>query len=524
MQMSREGLLQTLLYTLTQQILEQGSDPQVLERLFADRWNEFEAFGGGRSPIRWPELKRTFELLIADTSKHFFLAIDGLDEFDGDKPEIADFVIQTAERGNVKICAASRPWHVFEDKFHKRPCLLLEDLTRNDIRNYVKAKFHEDRHFLRLLKQDECGALGLERDILKKASGVFLWVYLVVDRLLQGISAADKMSELQAALDDLPERLEDLFDKLLNKFEPEYHRQACELILLIDVQSSSTLLQLYYADDEDTQSAMSAKIAPLTPDEIGYRVEHMTRRLKSRCKGFLEVYEHTGTEHEPSLRIGERMKVGFLHRTARDYLREDRIKAQLLDAVRHTSFNASERWANAHLWSLKTLEPKANNKIGTNPSFGVRRWYAWDPITWCVEYALKLQYEDGKVRMTYLDEVGRVGFRKLQDAWNTGSVVAPRAFGSLLELATFLNYEEYPCTKINTLCAADAKSLLKISSERTDVSGWLDGRMLLLQKQIQRKKESQTLNVVSETLLYRSKSATRRRFSSKPKEMALPYV
>jgi hypothetical protein len=49
---------------------------------------------------------------------------------------------------------------------------------------------------------------------------------------------------------------------------------------------SPTILELSYAHDDDTKSAMSAKVQPLTPEEIGNRVESMTRRLKSQCKGF----------------------------------------------------------------------------------------------------------------------------------------------------------------------------------------------------------------------------------------------
>ncbi|KAH7083032.1 hypothetical protein BKA63DRAFT_142272 [Paraphoma chrysanthemicola] len=290
MQMSREGLLRTLLIELTRQILDSKTDPHNLERIFSDRWSQFVAFGGGRSAFTWSELRRSFQALISDTSKLFFLAIDGLDEFDGDPSEIIEFVLQLARCPNIKICTASRPWPVFEDAFHERPSLLLEDLTRKDIRDYVHSKFEENRHYTRLVQCKQKEATALVSDIIKKVSVVFLWVYLVVDALLQGISNADTMSELQVTLDTLPTDLEDLFDKLLDKFEPKYYRQACEIIRLVDTQTSPSLLDLSYAVDDDIYSGISAKVQALTLGEIGDRVEHMQRRLKSRCKGFLEVY------------------------------------------------------------------------------------------------------------------------------------------------------------------------------------------------------------------------------------------
>jgi hypothetical protein len=522
MQMSREGLLQTLLLTLTQQIMQRGSDPRILEHLFSDRWDMFNAFSGGRSPFAWPELKRSFETLLADNSRNFFLAIDGLDEFDGNASEIIDFILQIAKFPNVKICTASRPWSVFEDAFHKQPSLLLENLTRKDIRDYVTSNFNSSRHYVRLIQHGSEGAIKLTHDIIKKASGVFLWVRLVVDSLLQGISNADNMSELQARLDALPTDLEELFDKLLEKVEPAYYRQACQLIQLIDEQTSPTLLQLSYADDEDSRSAMLAKTHPLTPDEIGDRVEIMERRLKSRCKCFLEVYEHSGTENEPSLTVSERMKVGFLHRTAKDYLRSDRIRAKIRDGTKDTSFNVCDRWANAFLWSLKTIEPKENNKVGSSPSFAVHRWYIWEPLTWCIEYALRLQKQDGKARISYLDEVGRVGIKDYSEAWRTKQVVAPGSYGSFLELMIQLNMEEYACMRLDTASKTELKQLLKAHAQHANLNNWLQGRHSLLDKlKLGTARDAQA---IAETLRYRSKSTAHRAFSSKPKKMVIAYI
>jgi hypothetical protein len=153
MQMSREGLLQTLLLELTQQILLQEPDSQILEQIFPHRWNEFDEFSGGRSVLTWSELNRSFQLLIADNSRYFFLAIDGLDKFEDEGFEIVDLIIKTSKHPNVKICTASRPWSVFESAFGGRPSLRLESLTRRDIREYVTSKFNANSTFHRQRKE-----------------------------------------------------------------------------------------------------------------------------------------------------------------------------------------------------------------------------------------------------------------------------------------------------------------------------------------------------------------------------------
>ncbi|KAH7093260.1 hypothetical protein FB567DRAFT_514985 [Paraphoma chrysanthemicola] len=519
MQMSREGLLKTLLIELTRQILASETDPHVLEKIFSDRWSQFVAFGGGRSPFTWSELRRSFQALISDTSKLFFLVIDGLDEFDGDPSEIIKFVLGLAKCPNIKICTASRPWPIFEDAFHKRPSLLLEDLTRKDIRNYVTSKFEENRHYTRLVQYKEKEATALVAEIINKASGVFLWVYLVVDALLQGISNADTMSELQVTLDTLPADLEDLFDKLLDKFEPKYYRQACEIIRLVGTHISPSLLDLSYAVDDDIHSGMSTNFQPSTSGEIADRVEHMNRRLKSRCKGFLEVYVRSEVQSETGTSYAERMHVGFLHRTARDYFRSERIGIKILDATSHPPFDPCERWANACLWSLK--RKIAGEKLSTSPG----NWPAWEPLAWCMEYALRLQLQDDHVRLTYLDEIGRVSNLPIQQRWDVGRRSGPHGYRSFLGIARHLRMDEYLTIKLQNTSIEEVKQLgLVITSFRgteDDRETWLYGRTALLARC---KRSGEVSCDVVEMLKYRSMSNLRRKFSSKPSVKLLPYI
>lgn len=140
MQMSRLGLLQTLLYSCLSQ------DKALITSIFTTRWEQYQAFGGGREPFDWPELQRAFNTMLSNATAKFFFLIDGLDEFDGEPKEIIDMVIN-ASRPHVKLCVASRPWTPFENAFGKRPNLLLEQLTYRDISLYVTTHF-EDNEFV----------------------------------------------------------------------------------------------------------------------------------------------------------------------------------------------------------------------------------------------------------------------------------------------------------------------------------------------------------------------------------------
>jgi hypothetical protein len=285
MQMSRMGLLQSILHQAL------SYDRSLIRKVFNRRWDELTVFGGGRHAFTWSELRAAFETLISQTSTNFFFCIDGLDEFDGKSSELIELILDAAKYHNVKICVSSRPWPIFEDSFGSLSSLLLERLTHNDINNYVISKFNDNKYFVRLRTREPDRASRLVSNVVDKAAGVFLWVYVVVSELLDGLSNADRMSDLQTRLDSLPPDLEVLFNKLLEDLEPIYFTHACQLFRLILVHEQPHLLLLSFADEENTKSAMSAEIKPLTNDDVLDRLDIMERRLVAHCKCFLEVYD-----------------------------------------------------------------------------------------------------------------------------------------------------------------------------------------------------------------------------------------
>ena len=288
MQMSREALLQTILHMSLQ------NDKPTLMRLFDQRWQQFIAFGGGREPFTWEELCRAFETMIsAPTSARTFLfLVDGLDEFDGETKELVDLVLKAAKHMHVKVCTASRPWTVFSDAFGGRPHLFLERFTQSDIYNYITASLANSKHYTTLSKYEPDQAAVLVTEIHEKAAGVFLWVHLVVQSLLDGLSNADRMSDLLTQLDALPPGIENLYQKLLDGLDAKYFTHACQLFRLVLTNSRCSLLELWFADTEEDDSALKDEIQPLSDEEVNINVELMNRRLTSRCKGLLEVEYH----------------------------------------------------------------------------------------------------------------------------------------------------------------------------------------------------------------------------------------
>ena len=152
------------------------------------------------------------------------LLVDGLDEYDGDHEELSESFKEVTAKQNssVKASLSSRPWSVFRDCFEGCLKLRVQDLTFDDIELYVSDKMHRNSAFQRLSLKDHKAAQMLIRATVERAEGVFLWVWLVVKSLLNGISNRDTISDLRKRLQSIPTELEPLHRLLINQIQPIY--------------------------------------------------------------------------------------------------------------------------------------------------------------------------------------------------------------------------------------------------------------------------------------------------------------
>lgn len=460
MQMSRTGLMQSLLYQMLR------DRPEHIFKIFQTRWEAYDSLRGGSYPWTWTELKQAFQLLLLDKNLRFFFLIDGLDEFDGQHRELVDLIISASKLSNVKICVSSRPWLVFEDAFEGHPNLLLEQLSYSDIKLYVCDKFEENKRYVQLRSRECTYAADLVESVVQKASGVFLWVYLVVNSLLQGLDNADRVSDLQRRLELIPSDLEELFDKMLNSLEPLYFSHACQLIQIVRAsQKPLTLLALSFADEDGPLSAIQAKIEPLSEEQRLERVETMRRRLKSRCKGLIEA---------PVRQSGADSYVQYIHRTAKDFLETPDIWAKILRGA-DNSFDPNRSLCNSFLLQIKTLSPTDLKDLNC--------WYL---LSWCLEYATQVELSCGEPLITHIDEVSRtceaislLYIKRGHEPWSLWTSLLYGSIQNFMHLAVRCGLYSYMSTKVDRLSRKELALLLKTSAEANGVLFQLNSRQAL---------------------------------------------
>jgi hypothetical protein len=326
LQKSIEGLLRSLVF----QILRQC--PSLIPAAFPTEWAELVGRNTFKTSFNREGLIQAIGTITEATNLNakFCFFIDGLDEYEGFDGDIAATINTLASSPAVKICVASRPHNVFVNAFGGNPnqMLYVHEHTNSDIRRYVKDVLERNPAFVSRTQQDTEEYQQLTEYIRKEANGVFLWVYLVVANMLDGMENADRMSDLQRKLKKVPTDLRVLFAHILDTVEADYHDQQAKM-LLVACQTDQPLSLIGYSflDEEGPDFALNCPVGPMAPEEVSRRYEYMERRVVARCKLLLEVVDRPSSENEKKKKY-----VIFLHRTVRDYLRE--AEAQELLACR----------------------------------------------------------------------------------------------------------------------------------------------------------------------------------------------
>jgi hypothetical protein len=217
---------------------------------------------------------------------------------------------------------------------------------------------------MRKLEVAENGAtLQLIDTVTSRASGVFLWVVLVVRNLVKGLQDYDTLVDLQKRLEELPPDLESLYDHMLGFMSPRNRLQGSRMLQLV-LRSTElhgnypmTVLQLSFADDENYERSFKDRISGLSVREEAWRCEATEGRMRSRCCGLIEVQDPPSSMIRPN--AGK--WVGFLHRTVVEFLRTDTIWTQLVSLTNGTKFDVDQALLSSSL-SEMVAQPRNPEK------------------------------------------------------------------------------------------------------------------------------------------------------------------
>jgi hypothetical protein len=399
MQKSQKGMLQTLLF----QVLSQY--PDLLPIVCPQRWESSSCTPfAEKEPWTKGELLCSFEALACQTQEplRFCFFVDGLDECDGDHTDIISIIKKLSSFPSMKCCISSRPWTVFREVYEPSPWTLrIQDLTRDDIELYVEDKLKNHRDFLVLQSHSPVDAECLIKEIVRKAEGVFLWVYLVVNSLLRGLTNQDEIIDLRRRLNDLPTDLESYFKYIFDSIERIYRPQTAQIFqILIAFYNTDRVYEnlpilaynFFSAERTDSNYAVNLKISPFTEHEVATIIEKMRRHIHARCKDLLEVTEDVDRP------FYSRYSIVFLHRTVQDFLKAEDI-AKLLCSWTGPEFSPHSSLCKAFLAHMKVV-PHNQGPNDSESTLG-------KDIFSIAEHSIQAEISNNEPDIVLLDEMDR---------------------------------------------------------------------------------------------------------------------
>ncbi|KAL9072650.1 MAG: hypothetical protein Q9157_005030 [Trypethelium eluteriae] len=409
MRKSQEVLLQTLLFQIFCQY------PELIFKVVPIRGKPgYDALGHRQ---RWTRADlmhsvmalKNQELICSTEAVRFCFFIDSLDEFQGAHQEICEMLQNMAYCDHIKLCISSRPWPVLRNAFGKdrTRTLCLQDITRRDIKLFVEDKLGADERYI-LLRQQEHIHVNLAKEVTRKAQGVFLWVSLVVNELLDSLQNCDTVKDLLTRLRGVPPTLTGYYGGMIDNIHPFYRRKASQTLLLL-LQSRAInlpLLALSTLDDETyDDDDNSTHVSPFSEADLKLAASNLRTRLHGRCKDLIEIDQLSAPSKTAILQIGVR----FSHRTMVDFLQGQTVH----DKLRSDSgpeFDALSTLLRGCLLYLKRLP--SDDGSWDMPCL---RDIFFNSIERVIDIAQYKQLLYGKVESTLLTQLDRVASWWYQD-------------------------------------------------------------------------------------------------------------
>ncbi|PPJ50689.1 hypothetical protein CBER1_07709 [Cercospora berteroae] len=239
-------------------------------------------------PFDLSQLQSVLTSVILNIDRQIWLFIDALDECrEGDVRDLIDF-LDGLQDAKLHVCLASRHYPIV--KVPKSLQLVLEEVDQHqeDLSTYVQKLDLEGEELTQM-----------QRDIVAKANGIFLWVVLVVNILQKDVERG-RFHAMQSRLREIPEGLPDLFKTIV--LRDDEHKEEFLLCLrwILYARRPLTLKEWYFA-------TMSGVDGCLEWHE-GIKDEKMETFLLSSSKGLAELTR------------GKTITAQFIHESVPDFL------------------------------------------------------------------------------------------------------------------------------------------------------------------------------------------------------------
>ncbi|KAL4723006.1 hypothetical protein ACLX1H_010247 [Fusarium chlamydosporum] len=351
-QNSIKGLWCTLLY----QILQDHSS--LIQKVL----QEFDHLSRHVHYHDWTvkDLQAVWEYIMSLDNLHLCIFIDGLDEVRDEDGffRLKESILLLTKYPKTKLCVSTRPEAQIMKWVDQTSAsgFCLEDLTKLDMIIFVRKELHP------LLGDGSHVFHRLHRGLVDKAQGVFLWLYLAIKSIVEGINNDDPEDMLLHRLEGLPGDLEQLYIDMwqrLNANNPVYRRTAARYFRYVLQSSRNDIFhckrngfvfspfsfQIACAENPETQEALLASRNSIETAGTLRMCQEITASIRIRCAGLLEFQPRKFDLVIDANDVMSNLfgRITFIHRTAHDFLLDTEAGRRILGHESSTDFSLRYR-------------------------------------------------------------------------------------------------------------------------------------------------------------------------------------
>jgi hypothetical protein len=342
-QNSAKGMLSSLIYSILQR--HPGISDHLLKTFTELSRKSFYNDWSAR------ELETVLFSILETPCPPICLFIDGLDEIsDNEGPDkVLDLITKFQKYDHVKSCVSSRPENPLSERLAAMSAanIRLEELTAPDMHIYARGQ-------LNLASSNDeikpAMMMQLAHELVDRAEGIFLWLFLATRSVISGIRQKDHVDEIYSRLQQLPSDIDKLYQGMwqrLNYNEPIYRVPAAKYFNMLLYRRITRYLYHFYPNG----SLPPISVGPVLADfaflhlkgkqmmavttsenfshaDIQKLCERTVDDIHYRCAGLIEVKE-TAPEWQERFPAGRHssplscimmQRVQFIHRSAYDFL------------------------------------------------------------------------------------------------------------------------------------------------------------------------------------------------------------
>lgn len=325
-----------------------------------------------------------------------------------DYENLCQLVMDLASSANIKICVSSRDLNEFASAFGNSPMLRLEELSRRDISTYVTDNLNTSNALATFQSEEPEKMKQIVLRITEKARGVFMWVKLVVEQILEAVEDGSFVEELTDFIEGIPDELDDLFSRMLDDIKPAYRSHSAtlfQLVLTSETWRPLTAVTLHFAEQATTNHVVwTTSTSPSNQhlDRLGaHRISaNMRKRLRSHSAGLIELSRTAqGIDHGlgPMSLTDPGFNVQFIHQTVNDLIEKKGGLSKMFGATRgDICHDSSMRLLRSSILGLSTLHICITSVNDSNGVLFRNKVYNWRFVHDAIHWARKLDSTMGQ--------------------------------------------------------------------------------------------------------------------------------